>query len=380
MQREESSLNPKSQSLKEEWVATHRKHMPVILGIAGFLMLILLAIHLFAEGVETFEFQLEELVVLLDFVLLPTAAVNSVFFAQRVLKPSLLKNWKAIIIKVVAAVLGVMLMSMLLESIYASWGYEDNDYFVLGDYKASARNTNIIEYSLAAFFISIPIFIWQLRVKSLTYKLNQKELERQKLARLKTQAELHALQSRINPHFLFNSFNSIASLISIDPDKAEKMMVDLSELFRYSLNSEESNYVMIEEELKIVNKYLSIEKIRFGDNLDFEINVPQSIQKLFIPRFLIQPLVENAIKHAMAKIKKGKISLVLKELEEALEIKLFDNGPAFPENAIFGYGLQSTYDKLELLYPNEHTIKFINTPEKHICIRLSKKPIYENKV
>jgi two-component system LytT family sensor kinase len=367
-------------SLKEAWFATHKKHMPVILGIAGFLALFLLVVHLFAPGVASDEFHLEELIVLLDLILLPTAAVNATFFAQTMASKSFFNSWKGVLIKVLATVLGVMLMSLLLEAIYASWGYEDNDYFMIGDLKASARATNTIEYSLGAFFISIPIFIWQLRIKTLTNKLNKKEIERQRLARLKTQAELHALQSRINPHFLFNSFNSIASLISIDPDKAEKMMVDLSELFRYSLNSEESNYVKVEEELKIVNKYLSIEKIRFGENLDYQINVSPEIHARLIPRFLIQPLVENAIKHAMAKIKKGQIRLLMEEKQDHLEIVLFDNGPAFPEKIVRGYGIQSTYDKLELLYPNTHEIRFANHPEKCISLQIPKKPVYQNEV
>jgi hypothetical protein len=369
-----NASNEHSTSFKQAWLNTHKRHVPVILMIAGIFALMDVAVHLFASGVPAFEFHLEELIVLMDFTLLPLAAVNGVFLVQQLLGGIAIPSWKSIMLKIPAAVLGVMLMSFFLEYVvYASWGYEDNDYFILGDYKATASATNVIEYSLATFFISIPVFIWQHRVRDLRGKLKKKEVEEQRLIQLKTQAELHALQSRINPHFLFNSFNSIASLISIDPEKAEKMMVDLAELFRYSLNSEESNFVQVQEELKIVETYLSIEKTRFGDNLNYQIESPDELNTTLIPRFLIQPLVENAIKHATSKIKQGELRLVIKEEEGALQVFIYDNGPAFPKNIVRGYGLQSTYDKLELLYPEKHRLAFINRPEKHIHIHLEKR-------
>jgi LytS/YehU family sensor histidine kinase len=88
---------------------------------------------------------------------------------------------------------------------------------------------------------------------------------------------------------------------------------------------------------------------------------------------LIKPLVENAIKHATSKIKQGELRLVIKEEEGALQVFIYDNGPAFPKNIVRGYGLQSTYDKLELLYPEKHRLAFINRPEKHIHIHLEKR-------
>lgn len=358
--------------LKKAWVQTHRRHLPVILGIAGFVLLTDLFLHLFISGETPFGFELVDLVILIDFIVLPLAAVNSVFFAQRLFLRRPARIGRKIAISTPAAVLGVMMMSMFLEYIYAQWGFEDDDFLILGDYRASASATNVIEYSLAAFFISLPVFIWQSRVKNLNTRLREKEAEQQRLIQLKTQAELDALQARINPHFLFNSFNSIASLISTDPDKAEKMMVDLSELFRYSLNSEKSHFVTVEEELGIVKTYLSIEKIRFGENLEYDIRCSSDLYEEPIPRFLLQPLVENVVKHATSAIRGAIVSLELEQQDHELIIRLFDNGPAFPENITRGYGLQSTFDKLDLLYPGAYTVTFANNPRKHVFIRLNK--------
>lgn len=356
-------------SFKTAWLKLHKKQLPIILGIAGFELLLNIIIHI-SLSMEVFHFEMVERIILTDLVMLPLAGMNSVFLVKRLAAKSIHSGWKMIALKIPAAVIGVMLMSTTLEHIYASFGFVDDDYMVLGELKISPLWTNVVEYSGLALIISLPIFIWQLRIEELSFRLKEKEMEQERLTQLKVKAELHALQSRINPHFLFNSFNSIASLISTDPEKAEKMTVQLSELFRYSLNSQESNFVTIKEELKIVETYLGIEKVRFAENLEFHIDVPEEIKSDLIPRFLIQPLVENAIKHATSKIKKGKISLKLSRGKTGLKMFLFDNGSAFPEPMVFGYGLQSTLDKLNLLYPEKHAIQFINQPKKHIYIRL----------
>ena len=355
-------------SIKKAWKAQHKKHLPIVIGAAAVLFFQTL-IEQYTQGRALFEFSWGQTVFLIDVVLISLAAINGVFFINRWLAAYMNKGWKEILIKVLAVLISVFLMSTLLESIYYSLGYRDDDHIVYYDYKMPAAASNVVSYAFLALVIALPIFIRQ-RLKRLNMKIKENELVQEKLIQLKVKAELHALQSRINPHFLFNSFNSIASLISTDPDKAERMMVQLSELFRYSLNSQESNFVSIEEELKIVNTYLQIEKVRFGDKLSYDLDVPDELMSVEIPRFLLQPLVENAIKHATSKIREGELHLEIRKEAGRMDIKLFDNGPSFPTPIERGYGLQSTFDKLELLYPERHNIEFVNGEKKHIHIEL----------
>lgn len=201
--------------------------------------------------------------------------------------------------------------------------------------------------------------------------VNQKDVELAKMKELKNQAELNALHSRINPHFLYNSLNSIASLAHINPDKTENMATALSELFRYSINKEDKTFVTVEEELEMVQKYLEIEKTRFEDKLEYKIEAEENVKEKLIPKFLIQPLAENAIKHGLSKIKEvGKIIVEVKQLENNLVITIFDNGPDFPEEPVSGYGLQNLNDKLEILYGKDAYINWENGDSKHFKITI----------
>lgn len=201
--------------------------------------------------------------------------------------------------------------------------------------------------------------------------MQEKELEISKQKEMTTKAELLALQSRINPHFLYNSLNSIASLSATDSLKTEQMAINLSKLFRYNLNKGDDLMTTIEEELEMVKLYLDIEKQRFGDRLDYQVEISEELMKYQIPIFLLQPLVENAIKHGISKItENGIIILKIEKDQNALFIKVFDNGPKFTNEPIFGYGLQNIFDKLTLVYKNNYTLRFVNEGEKHIEIRI----------
>src|SRR4029079_2217329 len=128
-------------------------------------------------------------------------------------------------------------------------------------------------------------------------KLSEKELELSKLQALKTKAELDTLHSKVNPHFLYNALNSIADLSITDGKKARKMTIALADLFRYSINYSNNNFTTVKEELEMTEIYLQIEKIRFEDQLRYHISADDSLYHYLVPRFVLQPLVENAVKH-----------------------------------------------------------------------------------
>jgi two-component system, LytTR family, sensor kinase len=222
---------------------------------------------------------------------------------------------------------------------------------------------------VTVLIVATIIYFYRLQQATMIARLHEKEFDLVKAKQLITQAELQTLQSKINPHFLYNSLNSIAGLIREDADKAEDMTLKLSRLFRYSINSPQENMATITEEMEIVNTYLDIEKIRFGDRLSFSQEVDESIKNNQIPRFLIQPLVENALKHGLSNMaKNGKLKIGIKKDSNNIAIAITDNGKPFPSELNVGYGLQSTYDKLALLYDEHYQVQISNTPEKQIRI------------
>lgn len=204
-------------------------------------------------------------------------------------------------------------------------------------------------------------------------KFDEKELELSRLRELKTKAELDALHSKINPHFLYNALNSIADLSVTDGKKARKMTIALADLFRYSINYSDNNYSTVKEELGMAEVYLQIEKIRFEDQLNYQIHATPDVAHLLIPRFLLQPIVENAVKHGLKKtgiITQIEIDVNLKD--SGLEIMIADNGPAFPDEINPGNGVKSIFDKLDLLFPGQYAVQFLNEPKKQVLISINK--------
>lgn len=134
----------------------------------------------------------------------------------------------------------------------------------------------------------------------LYYEDVQEKLQREnELQNLVKEAELDALKSQINPHFLFNSLNSVSSLTLASPEKAQEMVIKLSDFLRYSLSSDRKSVTSMENEFDNISRYLDIEKVRFGKRLKFVSDVPQECQHINIPSLILQPLIENAIKHGV---------------------------------------------------------------------------------
>src|SRR5579872_4670574 len=200
----------------------------------------------------------------------------------------------------------------------------------------------------------------------------ERELELSRLNEQKTKAELEALQAKVNPHFLYNTLNSIAELSLHQGIKARQMTIALAELFRYSLNKKNEVLISVRDEVAMVENYLMIEKIRFEDKLEVSIQVDEAANHLQLPKFILQPLVENAVKHGLRETdKKGIIRVVIKSDAGRLDIRIYDNGTPFPEDIRTGYGLKSVMDKLNLFYPGGHTIYFENQPLKQVTISMT---------
>ena len=217
------------------------------------------------------------------------------------------------------------------------------------------------------------VFLYVLQQgRQLTRKLSEQEYQLLNLEKLKTRAELDALQAKINPHFLYNALNSIASLVHDNPDKAEEMTLLLSKLFRYSTGRDGELFASLADELEMVRTYLQVEQVRFGNRLTFSVDVSDpALSELKLPQFLLQPIVENAIKHGIAKrADSGRIDVRIYEKNKELQLCVHDNGPAFPDDMSGGYGLRSIQDKLKLLYGDDARVELQNWPLKQVLISI----------
>ena len=158
---------------------------------------------------------------------------------------------------------------------------------------------------------------------------NENKLEEQQ--RLLMQARLEALTSQINPHFLFNTLNSVSSLIRTDPHQARLMVLKLSRILRRLLRKHE-NFSPLRDELDFIEDYLSIEVARFGEKLRFEKEVDAQTLDMLVPSMLLQPLVENCVKHGLSsKIEGGTIWLRTRRVDGRLHLVVEDDGVGIPE-------------------------------------------------
>jgi sensor histidine kinase YesM len=262
-----------------------------------------------------------------------------------------------------------LIVNPILSMISLYIAYQVVYFFVRGE---GLRIITVSSQVLVVGYIIIAFRFYLLyKTVRLTSIMQEKEFELTKQKELKNRAELNALQARINPHFLYNALNSIAALAHIDSSRTEEMALSLSKLFRYSLNREENILSTLRQEIEMVQLYLQIEKQRFGDRVSFEVTISEDLNERSVPRFLIQPLVENAIKHGVSQITgKGIVKLRVYKEHTSLLIEIYDNGPNFKKGLVIGYGLQNTYDKLTLIYKKPYEVRFVNEPEKYIQIKL----------
>ncbi len=191
----------------------------------------------------------------------------------------------------------------------------------------------------------------------------EKELRETELKLLTRDSELKALKAQINPHFLFNSLNSINALVTQNPKLARKMIARLSELLRVTLETRDMMMVPLKEELDFAHLYLDIERIRFGDRMDFQEKVEPDLLGISFPAMILQPLLENAVKHGIADHRGiGNIRLVLNKQNDSIVCtvtnsvtkKIIKKGMDLTVN---GTGLQNIRKRLDLFYSNEYDFR-----------------------
>jgi sensor histidine kinase YesM len=228
---------------------------------------------------------------------------------------------------------------------------EQNDYLAYWDVTFPYRiGTGVFMYGLIV--LSYFLFV------SLS-NLSEKNAKEARLETLVKETELKMLRSQINPHFLFNSLNSISSLTITDPEKAREMVVKLSEFMRYALSRKDEEPVSLRNELENLRLYLDIEKVRFGEKLTTEENIDPDCLDFKIPVMLLQPLYENAVKHGVYESTDTvRIMTQAKFIDGYFEIIIsnnYDAGPSLKRGT--GTGLLNVSRRIELFYGNKGSIK-----------------------
>ena len=178
------------------------------------------------------------------------------------------------------------------------------------------------------------------------------------------ETELNMLRSQNNPHFLFNTLNLINSEISNDPENAKEIVFDLSDLLRKNLKLAKQRFTHLEEEMRLVELYLSLQQKRFKNRLTFSINIDPTTKKQPIPTLLLQPIVENTIKHAVAPYAaKSHVAITTKQTENWLTIVFHDTGPKFDDSDVkAGDGFRILRETLALNYPEGYEMQLQSTP------------------
>lgn len=191
-------------------------------------------------------------------------------------------------------------------------------------------------------------------------------------------ARLDALKMQIHPHFLFNTLNSISVLMRDDAPAANRMLVRLSELLRVALKSESSQEVALKDELEFLRGYLEIEQTRFQDRLTVNFEIEKETLDAQVPNLILQPLVENAIRHGIApRVEAGKIQITARRDNGFVQLSVSDNGAGFDNSAkeSGGIGLSNTRERLEKLYGENQKFEIISNGGLQIKIQI---PYHEN--
>lgn len=186
----------------------------------------------------------------------------------------------------------------------------------------------------------------------------ERRIKETELKNLVTEAELRSLKFQINPHFIFNSLNSMSALTELNPKKAKQMIIKLAEFLRYTLASNDKQMVSLNEELKNIRLYLDIEKIRFEEKFDYVEEINEECSKAQIPSMILQPLFENAIKHAVYEtLDKVVLKLSCSRQDAFLKIVMQNNFEGESNKKGAGVGLNNIKERLKLIYQQDNLLE-----------------------
>ncbi len=259
-----------------------------------------------------------------------------------------------------------ILVAEFLRSELSDWTVKEVPFGLWHKWTDHAPGFTAALYATTLFAVTIPLKIWN-------NARNEKKLEEQE--RLLVEARLAALTSQINPHFLFNTLNSVSSLIRTDPDQARVMVVKLSKVLRRLLRKHE-NFSALRDELSFIEDYLAIEVVRFGDKLRFERDVADDTLDMLVPSMILQPLVENSIKHGLSsKVEGGTIRIRTRRSGARLCLTVEDDGVGIAEAKLatvldHGIGVSNVNERLKVLFAGEYRMWIDSHPGRGTRIEI----------
>jgi sensor histidine kinase YesM len=269
-------------------------------------------------------------------------------------------NWAIAIAMMMAVALAgsaVAILLLIASGAVASSAFGE---WFSGSLKISLITTLTIGIAVTAYELM------RARLEEATLALRTKERDEADARRLATEAQLASLESRVQPHFLFNTLNSIAALIPRDPDGAERMTEQLASLMRSSLDGSGSALVPLEQELKNILDYLAIEQVRFGERLRYKVDIDGLDQHALVPRLSLQTLVENSVKYAVSASRHGaSIVVIAKRDGGGLRLSVEDDGPGFDAGSIpENHGLAMLKARLAMLFGDAAKLRIDSRPTR----------------
>jgi two-component system LytT family sensor kinase len=206
------------------------------------------------------------------------------------------------------------------------------------------------------------------------HRYRERELRTTQLEAQLAKVRLQALKSQLQPHFLFNTMHSISALMFTDVGAADRMMSRLSDLLRISLETAHTQITTLSRELECVNCYLEIEKVRFEERMNIILEIAPEALDAQVPHLLLQPLVDNAVKHGISKLPAaGEIRITVKLNEDKLQLEVKDNGPGMRQTQTRrtnGLGLRNTRERLESLYGKNQSLEVVCPPQGGVTVRV----------
>jgi sensor histidine kinase YesM len=220
--------------------------------------------------------------------------------------------------------------------------------------------------SIIMYLVTVLTYYLYIFVK----RVQEKQVNEIRLSQIIKTNELNLLKSQINPHFLFNSLNSLNSLIMNDTAQAQKMLLALSDYLRYSVLSNNNPYSSLSQEISNIERYLSIEKLRFGSRLSYEFSIPEQCCRVQIPSMLLQPLFENAVKHSVYEsLQDVTITAVASASDDTLEIVITNPYDSHQSSSTgTGTGLSNIRERLWLIYEQAAGLHTEISEGKHIAV------------
>ena len=208
-------------------------------------------------------------------------------------------------------------------------------------------------------------------------RFQEGEVKASRLEAQLAQAELQALKMQLQPHFLFNTLHSISALLHKDVNAADTMIARLGDFLRLTLENAGTQEVSLQEEIEFLRCYLEIEKMRFRDRLTVHINIEPDVFAARVPNLILQPIVENAIRHGIApRSKPGRIEIYARRQDTLLQVQVTDDGPGLPVNGNSkgilkeGVGLANTQARLQQIYGKSHRLDLSNAPLGGLTVTL----------